>query len=177
MIRRPDPVVKAPIVRIEVSFLKKAGVLPWVLLAIVLGVIFGQFLNAPISRIFVTFNELFSQFLNFSIPLIIVGLVVPAIADLGKGAGKWLGITTVIAYGALAFTPFPGLRQMAFFAFTGLVAGWLTSLFWLPFLARPLPPLSGPGLWAANSRPFWANLLRGRLGKVLSLLILLILKR
>ena len=50
------------------SFLKKAGILPWVLLAIVLGVIFGQFLNAPISRIFVTFNELFSQFLNFSIP-------------------------------------------------------------------------------------------------------------
>ncbi len=106
MIRRPDPVVKAPIVRIEVSFLKKAGILPWVLLAIVLGVIFGQFLNAPISRIFVTFNELFSQFLNFSIPLIIVGLVVPAIADLGKGAGKWLGITTVIAYVSTLFAAF-----------------------------------------------------------------------
>ena len=88
------------------SFLKKAGILPWVLLAIVLGVIFGQFLNAPISRIFVTFNELFSQFLNFSIPLIIVGLVVPAIADLGKGAGKWLGITTVIAYVSTLFAAF-----------------------------------------------------------------------
>lgn len=84
-------------------------------------------------------------------------------------------LTTVIAYAALAFTPFPGLRQMAFFAFSGLVAAWLTSLFWLPFLARPLPPLSGPGLWAANSRPFWANLLRGRIGKVFSVLILLIL--
>ncbi|MFT3945009.1 MAG: dicarboxylate/amino acid:cation symporter [Ancrocorticia sp.] len=88
------------------SFLKKAGILPWVLLAIVLGVIFGQFLNAPIARIFVTFNDIFAQFLNFSIPLIIVGLVVPAIADLGKGAGKWLGITTAIAYISTLFAAF-----------------------------------------------------------------------
>ena len=45
----------------------------------------------------------FSQFLSFSIPLIIIGLVTPAIADLGHGAGKWLGITTVIAYGPTFF--------------------------------------------------------------------------
>ena len=88
------------------SALKKAGILPWVILAIVLGVVFGQFLNAPISRIFVTFNDVFSQFLNFSIPLIIVGLVVPAIADLGRGAGKWLGITTAIAYVSTLFAAF-----------------------------------------------------------------------
>ncbi|MFT0846599.1 dicarboxylate/amino acid:cation symporter [Actinomycetaceae bacterium L2_0104] len=88
------------------SALKKAGILPWVLLAIILGVAFGQFLNDPVARIFVTFNELFSQFLNFSIPLIIVGLVVPAIADLGRGAGKWLGITTAIAYGSTLFAAF-----------------------------------------------------------------------
>ena len=88
------------------SFLKKAGILPWVLLAIVLGVVFGQFLNAPIARIFVTFNDIFAQFLNFSIPLIIVGLVVPAIADLGKGAGKWLSITAAIAYVSTLFAAF-----------------------------------------------------------------------
>ncbi len=90
----------------KVSFLKKAGILPWVLLAIVLGVVFGQFLNAPIARIFVTFNDIFAQFLNFSIPLIIVGLVVPAIADLGKGAGKWLSITAAIAYVSTLFAAF-----------------------------------------------------------------------
>lgn len=90
----------------KVSFLKKAGILPWVLLAIVLGVVLGQFLNAPIARIFVTFNDIFAQFLNFSIPLIIVGLVVPAIADLGKGAGKWLSITAAIAYVSTLFAAF-----------------------------------------------------------------------
>ncbi|MGO1591034.1 dicarboxylate/amino acid:cation symporter [Ancrocorticia sp.] len=88
------------------SWLKKAGILPWVLLAIVLGILCGQFFNAPVARIFVTFNDLFSQFLNFSIPLIIVGLVIPAIADLGRGAGKWLGITTAIAYGSTVIVAF-----------------------------------------------------------------------
>ena len=80
------------------SWLKRAGILPWVLLAIVLGILCGQFFNDPIAKIFVTFNSVFSQLLNFSIPLIIVGLVIPAIADLGRGAGKWLGITAGIAY-------------------------------------------------------------------------------
>lgn len=89
-----------------VSVVKKAGILPWVLLAIVLGVLFGQFLPQAISRVFFTFNDIFAEFLNFSIPLIIVGLVVPAIADLGKGAGKWLSITAIIAYVSTLFAAF-----------------------------------------------------------------------
>lgn len=88
------------------SVVKKAGILPWVLLAIVLGVLFGQFLPQAISRVFYTFNDIFAEFLNFSIPLIIVGLVVPAIADLGKGAGKWLSITAIIAYVSTLFAAF-----------------------------------------------------------------------
>lgn len=83
--------------------LKKAGILPWVILAIILGIICGLFFPTWLARIFVTFNDLFSQFLNFAIPLIIVGLIVPAIADLGRGAGKWLGITAAIAYGSTIF--------------------------------------------------------------------------
>lgn len=86
--------------------LKKWGILPWVLLAIVLGIVFGQFLPVAIAKIFFTFNEIFSQFLSFSIPLIIVGLIVPAIADLGKGAGKWLSITAALAYGSTLFSGF-----------------------------------------------------------------------
>ena len=54
-------------------------------------------------RCFVTFNGIFSQFLGFVIPLIIVGLVAPAIADIGKGAGKILLITVLIAYGSTIF--------------------------------------------------------------------------
>lgn len=57
-------------------------------------------------RVFVTFNSLFSEFLGFLIPLIIVGLVTPAIADIGKGAGKLLVVTTLLAYGATIFSGF-----------------------------------------------------------------------
>lgn len=88
------------------SKLKQAGILPWVILAIALGIAAGFVFPDWLSRIFVTFNDLFSQFLSFSIPLIIVGLIVPAIADLGRGAGKWLGITAALAYGSSLFAGF-----------------------------------------------------------------------
>lgn len=57
-------------------------------------------------RIFVTFNGIFSEFLNFSIPLIIIGLVTVAISDIGKGAGKMLFLTALIAYFATLFSGF-----------------------------------------------------------------------
>ena len=53
-----------------------------------------------------TFNGIFSEFLGFIIPLIILGLVTPAIADIGKEAGKMLVVTTLIAYGATLFSGF-----------------------------------------------------------------------
>ena len=74
------------------------GLLPRILIAIVLGIVLGNVLTAPLVRIFVTFNAIFSPFLNFLIPLLIVGLVTPAIADIGRGAGKLLLATVVIAY-------------------------------------------------------------------------------
>lgn len=82
------------------------GLLPRILIAIALGILFGNFLPAPLVRLFVTFNGIFSEFLNFSIPLIIVGLVTIAIADIGRGAGKMLLITAFIAYGATLFSGF-----------------------------------------------------------------------
>lgn len=69
-----------------------------IIIAIILGVICGNIFNEPLVKIFITFNSLFSQFLGFMIPLIIVGLVTPAIADIGKGAGRILGITVGLAY-------------------------------------------------------------------------------
>lgn len=74
------------------------GLLPMILIAIILGVVCGLFFPDWLTKIFVTFNSVFSQFLSFVIPLIIVGLIAPAIAELGKGAGKWLAITAGIAY-------------------------------------------------------------------------------
>lgn len=75
-------------------------------MAIVLGIVFGLYLPESINRIFTTFNAFFGQFLNFSIPLIIMGLIMPAISDLGKGAGKLLVLTAAIAYGSTLFSGF-----------------------------------------------------------------------
>lgn len=86
--------------KIKVSLLVK------VIMAIVLAVACGQFFPEWLARIFVTFNSIFANFLTFAIPLIIIGLVTPAIADLGKGAGRLLLITTVIAYGSTLFSGF-----------------------------------------------------------------------
>lgn len=84
----------------------KLGLLARIVLAIALGIAFGNLLPGSLVRIFVTFNGIFSEFLGFIIPLIILGLVTPAIADIGKEAGKMLIITTLVAYGATLFSGF-----------------------------------------------------------------------
>ena len=76
----------------------KIGLLGRILIAIALGIALGHIFTLPWVRIFATFNSIFGQFLGFIIPLIILGLVTPAIADIGKGAGKLLLITVGIAY-------------------------------------------------------------------------------
>ena len=76
----------------------KIGLLGRILIAIALGIALGHIFTVPWVRIFATFNSIFGQFLGFIIPLIILGLVTPAIADIGKGAGKLLLITVGIAY-------------------------------------------------------------------------------
>ena len=99
------------------SHLRKAlsagGILAWVLVAIILALVLGSIrvsgsplIPQSLGRVFATFSGLFSQFLSFAIPLIIIGLVTPAIADLGRGAGRWLGITTAIAYVSTLFSGF-----------------------------------------------------------------------
>ena len=84
----------------------RIGLLPRIIIAIVLGIGTGFVMPEVVVRLFVTFNGLFSQFLGFIIPLIIVGLVTPAIADIGKGAGKMLVATTLLAYVATVLSGF-----------------------------------------------------------------------
>lgn len=76
----------------------KIGLQPKIIIAIVCGVVFGMFLPGEVVRVFLTFNGIFSQFLGFLIPLLILGLVAPAISDIGQGAGKMLIATTALAY-------------------------------------------------------------------------------
>lgn len=84
----------------------KLGLLPKVLIAIVLGIVLGNWMPHWGIRIFVTFNDIFSQLLGFLVPLIILGLVAPAIADMGKRAGKMLLITVGFAYAATLISGF-----------------------------------------------------------------------
>lgn len=95
------------------KFMQKSSILVWVLVAIVLALVLGSIkvgdshlVPVAVGRVFATFSAIFSQFLSFSIPLIIIGLVTPAIADLGRGAGKWLGITAALAYTSTLFAGF-----------------------------------------------------------------------
>ena len=82
----------------------KLGLLPRVIIAIIVGILAGSFL--PESRALLTFNEIFSQFLGFFIPILIVGLVTPSIAEIGSGAGRMLAFTALLAYGSTVVAGF-----------------------------------------------------------------------
>ena len=81
----------------------KIGLLGKIITAIILGICIGKISPDWIVRICLTFNGVFSQFLGFTIPLIILGLVAPAISDLGGRAGKMLLVTVGLAYGSTIF--------------------------------------------------------------------------
>lgn len=78
----------------------RIGLLGKIIIAIIAGTVTGLVSPEWIVRIFLTFNGIFSQFLGFAIPLIILGLVTTAIADIGSGAGRMLLLTVAIAYGS-----------------------------------------------------------------------------
>ncbi len=110
--------------------LPRIGLLARVAIAIVLGIAAGMVLPVWAARCFATFNSLFSSFLGFVIPLLIVGFVAPAIADIGRRAGAMLLATVAISYlmtfgsGALAYVTanfaFPSLIEPdAYIAATG----------------------------------------------------------
>ncbi len=124
------------------------GLLPRVLIAIVLGIVFGLFFPDWAVRIFLTFNAIFSQLLGFLIPIIILGLVTAAIADIGRGAGKMLLVTVAIAYGDTVVSAllgygtgtvlFPGIVNKA----TG-TADIAAVAHLSPYFTIGIPPLMG----------------------------------
>lgn len=125
----------------------RLGLLPRVVLAILLGIACGFFLPDWVTRIALTFNAVFGQFLNFVIPLLILGLVAPGIADLGKSAGRLLALTAALAY---AFTLVSGFGT--YFAgralFPRLLEGSATALpessaALAPYFTVEMPPVMG----------------------------------
>ena len=129
---------------------RKFGLLPKVAFAIALGILLGLFFPSWAVRIFTTFNGLFGNFLGFIIPLLILGLVAPGIAELGKGAGRLLMITVALAYGFTLFSGFftyftcnlvyPPLLQNAS---SITVDNASTAALTAPFFEVEMPPLMG----------------------------------
>lgn len=127
--------------------IKKIGLLPKVIIAIVLGIVCSLFFPTWLVRIFVTFNSIFGNFLNFAIPLIIIGLVAPGIAELGEDAGRLLWITVALAYGSTLISGFFSYFASSAFFPSFIQAGsvgdvdTLTKSAVEPYFTIDMPPL------------------------------------
>lgn len=119
-----------------------------IVIAIALGVALGGLLPEWLVLIFSTFNSIFGELLSFSIPLIIVGLVTVAIADMGRSAGRMLLLTVALAYGATLFSgllalgtsylTFPSLIEVGSVDPKTFEAGSVN-----PYFSISIPPLMG----------------------------------
>lgn len=136
--------------RIKISLLGR------IVIAILLGLVLGRLMplllpqvaSTFVARLFLTFNAIFSQFLGFMIPLIILALVAEAIGSIGNKAGKILLLTVGIAYGSTVFSGylayltgsaiFPQLIQGGGLTLSVEKAEALT-----PFFTVEMPPVMG----------------------------------
>ena len=137
----------------------KLGLFPKVVIAIAVGALLGLvgkfipedsvWMNGCFEgfiRILKTFNVLFAQLLKFSVPLLVLGLVTPAISNLGKGAGKMLLLVIAVSYistvgGALfsyscATEFFPHILEPG-----ELTAEALSEKEFLPYFNLKIPPV------------------------------------
>lgn len=125
----------------------RPGLLGYIVLAIVAGIGAGYIMPVWGARLFATFNALFSEFLGFVIPLLILGFVAPSIAEIGSRAGKMLLVTAGLAYGFtllagmtsffVSDTIFPSLVSADNYVLDG--GGEPESS--LPFFVVEMPPL------------------------------------
>lgn len=109
------------------------GILPKLLLGILIGILVGSLGNlfnvgdAPAFRLVIeiaaTFTSLFSTFLQFLIPLLIVSFVVVGLADLGQKANKLFLVTLLLAY---CSTVLAGL--LAYFFGYAVLPQWISPI-------------------------------------------------
>lgn len=124
----------------------KLGLFPKVVIAIVIGALLGLILPDVVVRIFKTFNVIFAQLLKFVVPLLVLGLVTPSIANLGRGAGKMLLTVMLIAYcstvcGAL-FSYGVSSNILPMYLTPGeLSAEAVSEKEFLPFIDLKIPPI------------------------------------
>lgn len=139
----------------------RLGLLPRILIAIALGLILGQVSPLWLVRTCATFNGIFGEFLRFSIPLIILGLVSVAIAGIGRGAGRMLLWTVAIAYGATLCS--------------GLLAYGTAVLTFPPILEGSDSLLSMSILKMSNPSPYFTMPIEPLLGVMTALVLAFVL--
>lgn len=124
----------------------KLGLFVKVLIAIACGALLGMVAPEVLVRIFKTFNTLFAQLLKFIVPLLVLGLVTPAIANVGRGAGKMLLAVLAIAYLSTIcsgfFAHLCGSNLMPHYLQAGeLSAETMSAKEFLPYFDLKIPPL------------------------------------
>ena len=120
-----------------------AGIIAGIVLGLLVpsaGVIEG------LARVLITYQALFGQFINFTIPLIILFYIMSGVANLQEGSGRSLGVTIGLAYfstviaGSLAFFMasafIPGMVELG-----TLSTSEATGL--KPFVVMEIPPVMG----------------------------------
>ena len=127
------------------------GLFGRILVAIACGVALG-FLFAHCGaagdvcvRVLKTFNSLFSQLLKFIVPLLILGLVTPAISDVGKGAGAMLLAVMAMSYFSTVSAGLFGFGcagwLLPHYVSEGLISDVGNGKEFLPYLKLAVPPL------------------------------------
>ena len=124
----------------------KLGLFPKVVIAIILGALLGLILPDVVVRILKTFNVIFAQLLKFVVPLLVLGLVTPSIANLGRGAGKMLLAVMIIAYcstvcGALFSYGISGNLLPMYLTPGELSSEAVAEKEFLPFINLKIPPI------------------------------------
>ena len=129
----------------------KLGLFAKILIAIFGGVVLGTLATHcgaagdVFVRIMKTFNMLFAQVLKFIVPLLILGLVTPAISDVGKGAGKMLLFVVCASYVSTVVAGFFGYfcagSLLPHYVSPGALAATGNGKEFLPFLSLKIPPI------------------------------------
>lgn len=124
----------------------KLGLVGKLILAIIVGIGVGLFMPTPIVQALTTASSLFSTFLKFIIPFIILAFVIDGISDLQSGASKLLGIATLLSYlstiGAAFITYFVSTNTFKYFINSNTASLNIAQADMLePFFKIPLTPL------------------------------------
>ena len=131
----------------EYEKLKQLGLLIRLIIGIIAGMLIGLCGGwfgiadstgfVAVIRLLATFTSLFSTFLSFMIPLIIIAFITVGMAELGQKANRLFGLTLLLAYG------------------TTTISGFLTFFIGKAFLPSLIKPITGDVLESNAFEPFF----------------------